>query len=210
MFKFYDVWIEGTMPLLQNRFHEGAQTSVPGGSGKKITSAMPTGADLPREEAERSAYRDAEGQIYFPAAAIARLLREQGSTLKAKGSRKSLKYIVPAAVVILDEQVKLFAKDRQTAITFFEVDSRRVVIPATKGAVLRHRARIPEWTGHFTLRLNTQLLDERVVRELLIGGGACLGIGDFRPEKGGPYGLFDVVGWQEIDRENAGRRRAEP
>jgi len=200
MFRFYRVWIEGTLPLLQNRFHEAAQSSVPGGSGKKVTSTNPTASDGPREEAERSCYRDSEGQLYFPGAAIARLLREQGATMKAKGSRKSLKYIIPAAVIVLDEHVRLYAKDRTTPTTFFEVDSRRVVIPSTKGAVLRHRPRINEWTGTFQLRVNAAMLDERVVRELLIGGGACLGVGDFRPEKGGNFGLFDVVSWEEVDR----------
>jgi len=207
MFKWYKVWIEGTLPLLQNRFNEAAQQSVPGGSGKRVTSTSPSAHEGPREDAERSCYRNGKGELYFPGAAIARLMREQGSSMKAKGSRKSLKYIVPAAVIVLDEMVTLFAKDRTTALTFFEVDSRRVVIPATKGAVMRHRARINEWSAAFTLRVNTSILDERIVRELVSGGGSCLGIGDFRPEKGGNFGLFDLVSWAEMDRQTESLRQ---
>src|SRR5262249_3353768 len=103
---------------------------------------------------------------------------------RARGRRKSLKYLVPAAVVVLDELCPLYQSDRTTPITDFEVDSRPVTIPATKGRVMRHRARFNEWVVVVTLRIDEDILEEAIVRQLLMEGAAQIGIGDYRPEKG--------------------------
>ncbi len=200
-FKVVDVWIEGTMPLLQHRFGEYAEASVPGGENGKgqIRSAMPGESDTARQEAEKVCYRSKDGWLYMPSTCIARLLREQGGTMKAKGTRKSLKYIVPAAVLMPQEFIELYLSDRKTRLADFEVDSRPVTIPATKGRVMRHRPKLPLWTAHFQLRIKPDLLTEATVRDLLEGGGACIGIGDYRPEKGGPFGTFDIVSWQVLE-----------
>ena len=57
-------------------------------------------------------------------ALIGRLLREAGSNHKLKGSRKSAKFVVPAAVLVLDDAIILRNGDGQTPIKDFEVDSR--------------------------------------------------------------------------------------
>lgn len=198
MFKQIEVTIEGTQALLMHRFGELAEASVPGGSGKKgqVRSNTAGATATPREVAESVAYREPSGNLFFPAAGIARLLREQGSTMKAKGSRKSLKYIVPAAVHMMTDTLPLFALDRTTRLKDFEVDSRPVVIPATRGRIMRHRPKLFEWTAKFQIRLNQDLLTEATVRELLEMGGMCIGLGDFRPEKGGPFGTFSTVEWK--------------
>ena len=207
-FKTVNVWIEGTMPLLQHRFGEHAEASVPGGENGKgqVRSAMPGESETAREEAEKVCYRSKEGWLYLPSTAIARLLREQGGTMKAKGTRKSLKYIVPAAVLMSDEIIRLYDSDRKTPLRDFEIDSRPVTIPATKGRIMRHRPKLPIWTANFRLRIKVDLLTETTVRELLDGGGACIGIGDYRPEKGGPFGTFDVVSW-EIDGTSPAKQK---
>jgi hypothetical protein len=208
-FKVIEVWIEGTMPLLQNRFGEAAEASVPGGENARgqVRSSTPGETRSARDVATAAAYREpGTGALYVPGPAIGRMLREQGSSMKSKGSRKSLKYIVPAAVLVLSDTIPLYELDRKTRITKFEVDSRPVVIPATKGRVMRHRPKIPVWTARVELRISVELLTEATVRELFASGGACIGIGDYRPEKGGPFGVFDVVSWEEIAVSPARRK----
>lgn len=80
-------------------------------------------------------------------------------------------------------------------ITTFEIDSRPVVIPATKGRIMRHRPRLNAWGSEFFLEVDESLVDLTLVHECLSEGGARLGIGDFRPEKGGPFGRFQITSW---------------
>lgn len=187
--KIIAVKIKGVTSYLQHRFNEGAE--LPG-----TTRHVLVNRGTPREEAEKVTYRDRQGRFYFPGAAIGRLLREAGGGHKLKGTRKSAKYVVPAAVLVLEDAIILCNGDGKPALDF-EVDSRPVVIPATKGRVMRHRPRFDQWSASFTLRINDTVLPVDFVQRLLTEGGEQIGIGDFRPEKGGPFGCFNVIEWKE-------------
>jgi hypothetical protein len=191
-FTIVECWITGTMPLLQNRATEEALTG-------KTRSNNPGAAEDPRDICERTIYRMPNKQIAVPGTAYARMIREAGGSHKAKGSRKSLKYLVPGSVIILDDLCGLYHPDRNTPITSFEVDARPVTIPATKGRVMRYRARFNSWASRFNLRINEQILDETMVRRLTIEGLQQIGVGDFRPEKGGPFGTADVTSWKVLN-----------
>jgi hypothetical protein len=192
MFKLIDAWVCGATPMLQ---HRATEESLSG----KTRSNNPGGEEDPRDVCERTIYRlPASRQIAVPGGAFARMLREAGGAHKTKGSRKSLKYLVPAAVLVLDDLCGLFLNDRKTPITDFEVDSRPVTIPATKGRIMRHRARFNQWSCMVKLRINESILDEATIRRLMIEGIAQVGIGDFRPEKGGPFGTSDLVAWDVV------------
>ena len=188
-----EAWIDGTLPLLLNRATEERLRGT-------TRSNTPGEERDPRDIAEEGVYRLPNKQLALPGSAFSRMLREAGGSHKAKGSRKSLKYVVPAAVVVLDDLCGLFLHDRKTAVTDFEIDSRPVTIPATKGRIMRHRARLNEWSCRVTLRINPTILDEAMVRRLLTDGASMIGLGDFRPEKGGPFGISDLVLWQQINQ----------
>lgn len=191
--KRFEVQIVGDTALLQHRFGEEAEAA----SGKSTRRVQLKDDETPRQAAEKVCYKDVEGRFYFPGAAIGRLLREAGGAHKQKGSRKSVKFIVPAAVLVLDDAVVIRNGDGKTPVKDFEVDSRPVVIPATKGRVMRHRPRFDAWSATFQIRVNEQVLGPDVVHRLLQEGGEQIGIGDYRPEKGGPFGTFRVVKWEE-------------
>lgn len=183
----FNVRIEGVTPLLQHRFGEAAEAEAP--SRKVMIKAVD-----PREDAERSAYRAPDGTLFVPGAAIARLLREAGGSHKARGSRKSLKYIIPAAVLVAEDEITLL--DGDGPARGFEVDSRPVTIPATKGRIMRHRPRLNRWAAEFSIEVDEDELPATIVHQLLAEGGRKIGVGDFRPEKGGPFGRFMVTRWQ--------------
>jgi len=190
--KIINVKIKGVTSLLQQRFNETAEAS---GSTRRVLVDRGT----PREEAEKVCYRDKDGKFYFPGAAIGRLLREAGAGHKLKGSRRSARFVVPAAVLVMDDTIRICNGDGQPAKDF-EVDSRPVVIPSTKGRVMRHRPRFDQWSASFTVRINETILPIDFVQRLLTEGGEQIGIGDFRPEKGGPFGTFNVVEWSELKK----------
>lgn len=193
-FIIVEAWATGATPMLQHRATEEALSG-------KTRSNLPGDEVNPRDVCERTIYRMPSRQIAVPGSAFARMIREAGGAHKAKGSRKSLKYLVPAAVLVLDDLCGLYLNDRKTPITDFEVDSRPVTIPATKGKIMRHRARFNEWSVCTKLRINTDILDEASVRRLVSEGLQQIGIGDFRPEKGGPFGTSDLTSWTIINQK---------
>lgn len=188
--KLVHVRIKGTTALLHQRFNESSE--LPGATRQVLVNR-----GTPREEAERVCYRLKNGDFYFPGAAIARLLREAGANHKMKGSRRSAKYLVPSATLVLNDAIVLLNGDGESKMADFEVDSRPVVIPSTKGRVMKHRPRFDCWSAVFELRINESLLPVDFIHQLLNEGGQQIGIGDYRPEKGGPFGTFQVTVWKE-------------
>lgn len=190
--KTYVCVIEGVTPLLQHRFGDAEEM---GNNTRKVHVK----SQDPREEAEKAAYRNTAGELYLPGAAIARMLRETGAGHKQRGSRKSLKYVIPAAILIPDEQI-ILRDSEGNALTDFEVDSRAVVIPSTKGRVMRHRPRLNKWWAEFHLEIDEEMLEPSLVHQLTVEGGSKQGLLDYRPEKGGPFGKFQVVSWAVLDQ----------
>lgn len=190
-----DVEIEGVTAYLMRRFTDQDAEDASKGSRNVLVVR-----GTPREEADKSVYRNASGELYFPGAAIGRLLREAGGAHKMKGSRKSAKYLVPAAVIVLDDAI-IFRDGQGKPIKDYEVDSRPVTIPATKGRIMRHRPRLDEWRATFSIRVNPKILPVELIHRLLQDGGEQNGIGDFRPERGGPFGVFRVIHWTEQPKD---------
>lgn len=184
------VWLEGCTPMLLHRATEEALM------GETRSNTIREKED-PRTVAGRNIYRMGH-HIALPGAAIARMTREAGGSHKSKGSRKSLKYIVPAAMLVLDDLCGFYLRDRKTPVVDFEVDSRPVTIPATKGRVMRHRARLNEWSLCANLRLNEDIMAQGILRQLISEGSQQIGLGDYRPEKGGPFGTSSIVAWDVV------------
>jgi hypothetical protein len=63
---------------------------------------------------------------------------------------------------------------------------------------MRYRPRFDQWGAKFRLILNDQMLSSEDAHRLLNEAGESIGIGDFRPEKRGPFGTFRVTKFEEI------------
>jgi hypothetical protein len=55
---------------------------------------------------------------------------------------------------------------------------------------MRHRPRFDNWSAKFVLEIDDELMTLETAHELLNKGGKSQGIGDFRPNKRGPFGRF--------------------
>lgn len=195
--KLVEVTVQGTMSMLVSR---PTAEALGGGNGTRNTLVT---HKTPREEAEAVVYRRPNGECYFPGTWIFDLLRDQASNHKMKGSRKSAKYLVPAAVRVLVDDISIVDPETKKVVKEFEVDSRPVTIPATKGKIMRHRPRFDKWSASFQIRVNEDLLPVDFVHKLLTEGGDQNGLGDFRPQKSGPFGTFRVMSWEESNGTSA-------
>ena len=188
--KTIHVEIRGTSPLLIHRYGEGSEQA-------KSTRRIRATTTNPRKEAEANAYVAKDGTFYFSAFAIPNAMGSAGANHKATGTRKTLRFVVPGAVRMPVEAITIL--DGDGPATAFEVDSRPVTIPATKGRIMRHRPRWDQWGAAFEFTLDDDLLSVEMAQQLLTEAGVGVGIGDFRPEKRGPFGCFRVVAFTILE-----------
>jgi len=168
--------IKGIAPLLMNAF---PMVSPPRGWEKWSAE----------KQAETCEYRDPDTEeLYVPSVAFQRCLINGGLYSKGKG-RSSLQKPVAACVIVSPERMGLGVKS-------YEVDSRAVVVPATKGRIVRHRPRFAEWSFTCEIEYDPELLSEEQLRQIVDDAGKRVGLLDFRPEKKGPFGRFIVTEWQ--------------
>lgn len=185
--KTYSVTIKGLTPLLINRFSENAEQAKP-------TRRIEATVRDPRKEAETKVYVDKDGHYCLSAFSIPASMGNAGASHKATGTRRTLRFVVPSAVRTTSDLIVIM-QGEEPAKTF-EVDSRPVSIPATKGRIMRHRPRWDTWNASFHLLIDDELLDPDTAHILLNEAGLSYGVGDFRPEKRGPFGTFTVTRWE--------------
>lgn len=139
------------------------------------------------EQAELACYRDPDGMLYVPGVNIQRALIAGATFSKGKG-RASLQKPVAACTIVSPERVIL-------APQAYAIDTRPVVIPSTRGRVLRHRPRFEQWSLTFNIDFDPDLVTIVQLRRVLDDAGQRVGLLDFRPECKGPFGRFHVTNW---------------
>jgi hypothetical protein len=143
----------------------------------------------PQEQAEYAAYRDPEtAELYIPGVAVQRALVASAAFSKGKG-RATLQKPVAACLFVNPERISTGQKE-------YKIDARPVVIPATKGRIMRFRPRLDNWEISFQLQWDDTLLKELEVRQVVDHMGSRVGLLDFRPEKKGPFGRSIVTRWE--------------
>lgn len=169
------VTIKGKTPLLMHKY-------------PMVPPPIPIEKMTPGDAAEFVSYRRKDGELYIPGINIQRALIGGATYSKGKG-RASLQKPASACLMVTPEHIGLGTKD-------YEIDSRPVVVPATKGRVVRHRPRLDAWECAFELEYDQNLLTEAQVRQIVDDTGERVGLLDFRPEKKGPFGRFMVTAWK--------------
>lgn len=188
--KLIDIQIRGIQPLLMHRFGEDAEAAS---SSKARNVKIDRGT--PREQAERVANKNEDGTFYISAFAIPNAMGAAGTNYKMPGTRKSMRFIVPSAIRIYEPTITVM--NGAGPALDFEVDSRPVTIPSTKGRIMRHRPRFDCWGLEFSIGVDDSLMELSDAQMLLEQAGLSIGVGDFRPEKRGPFGTFRVTKFEE-------------
>jgi hypothetical protein len=193
-----EITIQGLVPLLMNRFTEAAEISV--SSGMSVTFRGDKGT--PREQATPKAYQQPSGHLYIPGTNIFACLVAAGGFVKSGRNKLTTQKtsLVPAGIAI-EGLVCPLLSHAGDPLTEFEVDSRSVVIPSTGGRIMCHRPRIDEWRCPFALEIDTTMFDARIIRHLVDEAGRKIGLGDYRPQRKGPFGRFAIVRWEAVEKD---------
>lgn len=178
--KEVEVEITGISPLLMN---------CPKGMIDEMTTGVrkTTQKYDHEKDAEKLLYKTKKGDLFIPAEAI------KGSMVGAASYKKfgkhSAKPIISGGVIIKPFEILLGKKD-------YEIDLRTVVIQRSR--VVKARPRIDDWKVSFTLAYDETLIaDGELIKPILEEAGKRVGLLDFRPQKLGNFGMFEVTKWIE-------------
>lgn len=171
--------IEGTTPLLMNRFRD---VQIEGKSKRKGEEK-----DIPVED---KLYLDDDEKPYIPAVYLQRALIDAGKRLQVRGNKKATySKIVGAVVDIEPEAITLTGKYVPFRIS--------AVNPMTKGRMMVTRPRFDKWSLEFQIIVNDESVGFETMNQLLVSAGQFTGVGDWRPEKKGKFGKFVVTSFKE-------------
>jgi hypothetical protein len=189
---YISITIQGITPLLCVKFTDEAAMRASAGS---CTSAAAIDRGTPQEIAEGQLYLGLNGKPMIPQPNLLRCLVDGGQFFKAGRRQITTKEssLLVAAIDIEGTEIEIRHKQP------WKVDTRPVVIPATKGRILAHRPMFDDWELVFLVKLDIKMINEKLFREIVDAAGSRIGLGGFRPVRKGPYGRFHVINWKVME-----------
>jgi hypothetical protein len=178
-----EVPIIGTSPLVVHRFSEKAKRiMLDAMQGRK----SPKENKDPQAEYEAAFYRFHDGGYGFPVvgfkAATVDASRFYGKDVTKVGLRQ---FVFLRGEVGVDGQ--------QLARITGEPRIREDVVRVGRGgADLRYRPEFPEWSTTLTVLYVTSALTRDSVLSLIDAAGMGVGVGEWRPEKNGDFGTYQI------------------
>ncbi len=175
--------IRGTSPIIMHQWSEKAKSMMRDKqqAGKKTRERE---LRKPEDEAEAATYRTESGDVGIPAMAF------KSSILTAAhkdiGIEKTL----------VRKALFLICKDPGLVIAFSECDEpivREDMVRVGMGAAdLRYRPEFRNWKCVVELEIDAELLQAGDVLALIGRAGFGVGLCEWRPEKGGEFGRYEV------------------
>lgn len=161
-----------------------------------VKSRAASDKDQPLEtRAEKKVIRNEDNEIGLPVEYMLAALIGAGRHVKNGKDKVSTATTTTlySFLMIKDEFLK-FTEQGKT----WKTDMRRGVLDngGKKVAVSIVRPLFKKWETSFTIEVDTTVASVEVVKQVFEAAGLKIGVGDFRPSKRGPFGMFSVTGWE--------------
>jgi hypothetical protein len=174
------VKINGTAPLI---FHQWDEKAIRMILDKQMKKAQ-KGREVrdPEKEYESSFYYDSEGNIAFPARNIKQAI--VGSARFINGVPMT---ILRGALFVEGD------KDGFIPLTYKEKTMRQDMVTVGMGtADIRFRGQVEGWSMELMIKFDANILSSEQVLNLLQRAGFSQGLGEWRPERNGDNGTFEI------------------
>ena len=174
--------IEGVSPLIEHKWSEKALTMLRDKhAGIKVKNRE---ARDPEAEFHSAYYKCEDGQYGFPAGGIKQCLINAAH--KDIGLEKTL----------LRKSLFIIPDDTINNLCAFETDDpvmREDIVRIGQGSTdLRYRPEFRYWSMLIRMEFDSMSLTQNTILNLVQRAGFGVGLGEWRPEKGGEYGRFQV------------------
>lgn len=169
--------VVGDSALICNQWSEKAKRQMLDKQMKKAKAAKE--AKDPEKDYEGSLYRDDDGDFCFPAV---------GFKSAAVGACSHVSDITKVeargAFHIIGDMVKIKG----------EPNMREDMVRVGMGtADIRYRGEFRQWSATVSIRFNANVLSAEQIVNLFNTAGFAIGVGEWRPQKNGSYGMFHVA-----------------
>ena len=169
--------VVGTAPLICHRWSDKAKKQMLDKQTKAARTAK-TAKD-PKKDFEESLYAHPDGGYGFPSVAF------KAAAVRA-GTYSDMKMtFLRGAFHVSGELVKISGEP--------SMREDMVRLPS-RVADIRHRGEFKEWSANVPLQVNTSALSIEQLANLFVIAGFAVGVGEWRPERNGQYGRFEVGG----------------
>jgi len=140
-------------------------------------------------QAKMAAYTEDDGTLYFPSDWIVGTMIQASKFFKKE--KPPLSNVIAGLVSIKPAHISLNTKK-------YEVDVRNVH-NFKAGRFPVGRPLIKDWKASFTFEWNPEILSitPASLKSILTMAGQAVGIGSYRPAHTGPFGRFEITGWEE-------------
>lgn len=171
------VRVRGTSPLIVHKWSRKAKQAMLDKQMKRATR----GKELkdPQRDYEESMYIRPDGSYGFPAVGF------KGAAVAAGRYCDMKMTFLRGAFHVDGELVKIDGEPRPR---------EDMVRLAMNTADIRYRAEFPEWTAELPISYNARAITVEQIVNLFNLAGFSVGVGEWRPERDGQYGRFQVEG----------------
>ncbi len=142
--------------------------------------------------AEFHCYRNNKGKCFVPSEHIKQSLINGGGQVKSKvgNGRKSMTNIVAGLFTVSPEEILI--RDYDT------IDKRSAVNRNVHARIIAIRPRWNKLTLNFTIQVKNDTVTKETVKSIIENAGIMYGIGSYRPEHKGEFGVFDILKFEEV------------
>lgn len=182
MIKTMELTLIGDAPLISHRWSEKAKQQMRDKQGKK--AQMKKEAKNPEELFRESLWLHPDGGYGLPS------LMFKMAAVNACGHVSGItKTMARGAFHVAGELIKVEGEPRMR---------EDFVRNQTGVADIRYRGEFPEWRATLRVRFNSNVISEEQIANLFNTAGFACGVGDWRPERDGSFGMFHVATAKEV------------
>ena len=188
-----NIRFSGVTPLLMNAMSEEQLLAIRDKKKAPKTAARPS----LRDEAASKVHQLPDGSPVIPLQALYATFINAGQFIRLDGKRQittEKKTILPGMLTILDKTVSLVKAGAVEKATW-EVDIQQGRNPNGGEAVCLVRPRFDDWSFSCTVEVDQQQMPLSMARELVDLAGKRIGLLEYRPQRKGTFGRFEVVEW---------------
>lgn len=171
-----EVKLSGDAPLICHKWSEKAKKEMLAKQMKKATQKK--AAKNPKKDYEESLYKHPDGGYGFPTVAFKAAAIDACSHISGV-----TKVLARGSFHIDGELVKI------TGRPSMREDMVRIGMGT---ADIRYRGEFKKWSTKFVVRYNASVITPEQIFNLFNTAGFAIGVGEWRPQKNGSYGLFHV------------------
>lgn len=187
------VTCKGTSPILMNPATEELIDSLHTGV------RLQTQKDVSAEDiAKGKVIRNKDNQMGIPVEYLFACLKGAGRLVKnGKKQISTAKSTTLFALITIQETFVVFKNQNAQ----MKISKKKGKLPKDGTAVAIIRPEFTEWEFDVFVTVNADEIKPNIIKDVFETAGSMIGLGDFRPSCGGPYGCFAVTSWQVLEGE---------